>query len=368
MLNAFIPNGMGKNKPINIAKNTLLLLVSTIISLVILELGIRVFIPQDKKITWIEMHERGFVMNQSGGSSFQEFGERRAEYKFTEQRLRTGISANQDSSAYKILAIGDSYTFGLLLDESDTYMHHLQIWADSSLSEPVLFLNAAVGGSGMADWPAWLDTFGSNIEPDMVLYFMNNNDVFRALSKNLFVLDNGELTSSQRWKPTSFSQKINTRNWYRYLQAHSELMNLIVKVLWKYAYFDDLTHSFDPQKTEVVIPDTSSFNPSNSYSLELSKSLIHSMESWCSENTCTFVLANTGYLDKSLADDHTYQTHQYYSESERPYLNIQSCVSEAVDGDYTTIQIPIDLHPNELGAQIIADCIAKQLPDFLPFQ
>ena len=73
-MNAFIPNGMGKNKPINIAKNTLLLLVSTIISLVILELGIRVFIPQDKKITWIEMHERGFVMNQSGGSSFQEFG------------------------------------------------------------------------------------------------------------------------------------------------------------------------------------------------------------------------------------------------------------------------------------------------------
>ena len=111
-----------------IFKNSVTLVISTLLSLIILELGVRLFIPQDKKITWIEMHERGFVMNQHGGSAFHEFEERRVDYDFTAYRTRGDQNTTIDSAASNILILGDSFTFGLLLNEEDTYISHLQNW------------------------------------------------------------------------------------------------------------------------------------------------------------------------------------------------------------------------------------------------
>lgn len=313
------------------------------------------------------MHECGFVMNQSGGTAFQEYGDRRADYRFTNSRLRGEQNPNSDSS-FTILTLGDSYTFGLLLNEEYTYTHHLQQWVDTSSTRKIKFLNAAVGGSGMADWPAWLETYGLDIQPDMVFYFMNNNDVFRALSKNLFVWKDSTLIESQRWKPTPITTKLAHLNWYRHLQEHSELMNLIVKALWKFVYFEDLTHQFNPIKTSVPIPDSSAFNLESNYSIDLSMALINRMENWCSSNNCSFVLTNTGYFQDSMLDEYTMATHQFLKDSDYPYLDLYPCVNEAIDGNFTTIQIPVDLHPNELGARTIANCLIPRLPDFLPLR
>lgn len=362
---------MAKNKLSNWVKNAFLFAVSSFISILLLEFGIRIFLPQDRQVTWIEMHERGFVMNQSGGTAFQELDDRHADYRFTTTRLRGDEIVLEDTITLNILTFGDSFTFGLLLQEEDTYVRHLQTWADQNYPIRTNFLNAAVGGSGLADWPAWLETFGNDVHPDVVIYFLNNNDVFRALSKNLYVLDSSEnlkLIDSKRWQPRPFLQKLGRKDLYRKLQAHSDLMNLIVKFLWRYFYFEDLTHDFDPEKSETQIPDLTAYEENNPYSLELSKALFGKMETWCEENDCSLVIANTGFFSSEMVDPYTTQIHQFLKDSTDSYLNIYPCMNEKVNGDFSQIQIPGDSHPDETGSRMIADCLIEQLPDFLPLR
>jgi hypothetical protein len=334
--------------------------------LLILELGVRIFIPQDKKITWIEMHDSGFIMNQSGGSTFHEFDDIKINYQFTSNRTRGNFTENFDTSVVNILAIGDSFTFGLLLEEEDTYLSHLQNWADSSLSANFKFHNAAVGGAGIADWPLWLESYGDSIKPDKVLYFINNQDVIRGLSKNLFILTDSteyRLIQSQRWKPHSLSINLPTKNWYRSLQAHSELANVIVKLLWRNVFFDDLTSQFSIDESTVPIPEYHQFNITSNYSLDLSIALLERMNNWCIDNKCDLIITNTGFFDIDQTDPHSYRLHEYLKDSPYyDYYDIFPCVSNSVESDFLSIQIPNDSHPNEIGSRIIFECIIANLP------
>ncbi|HLW07716.1 MAG TPA: hypothetical protein VKY45_09130, partial [Marinilabiliaceae bacterium] len=103
--------------------NTSLVLLSVVITLVLAEFMVRGFLPQNRLVTWLEMHPKGFMMNQVGGSSFQQFADRTASYSFTKQRLRGQEEASANNK--RVLALGDSFTFGLLLNQEHTFTHHL---------------------------------------------------------------------------------------------------------------------------------------------------------------------------------------------------------------------------------------------------
>lgn len=346
-----------------ILKNTLLLCTSIVITILLAELLVRIIVPQDKKIIWLEMHPDGFMMNQNGGEAFQEFKDQRTEYLFTKNRTR-GI--DPDPTGTTILTIGDSFTFGLFLKEEDTYVSLLDNEFDSTS-----FVNGGVGGSGLADWPGWLEHYGEAISPDYLIMFLNYDDVDRALSKNLYVLspDDSIMTESQRWRPNEFMFALNKMSWYRWLQAHSELSNLIIKILWRKSYFKDVTHNFDPEKTEVPIPEISDLIPASDYSLKLALGITEKINSWCKSNNCTFILATTGYSAPDNESPHTYRFYtwlkEHKSELEYPFYDIRDCVYDSVDGDMNSITIPDDTHPNKQGAATIAGCTSSWLTPIL---
>ena len=311
------------------------------------------------------MHPDGFMMNQKGGTAFQEFGERRADYRFTSNRLR---GSEENTRDFNILTLGDSFTFGLLLNEEQTFIHHLQATTDSIFADSIRFMNAAVGGTGLADWPGWLENFGAATQPDLVILFLNYKDLDRALSKNLFIYDTetDALIASRRWKPRAFFTKLGQKGWYRWLQAHSHLMNITVKLLWRFVYFDDVTHNFDPKKTEVPIAELQDYSLDSDYSIHLGYKLIGKLEQWCSINSCDFVLATTGFFTDSANIDHSSRFyHTLKADSSIHMKDISNCMNEHTSGDYDLITIPGDGHPNETGARYIADCTAKWLMPYL---
>ncbi len=65
-----------------------IIVASTLVGLLLAEFSVRLLFSQNRMVTWLEMHPRGFMMNQEGGTAFQEFGERRADYRFTKNRFR----------------------------------------------------------------------------------------------------------------------------------------------------------------------------------------------------------------------------------------------------------------------------------------
>ncbi|MDR9416776.1 MAG: hypothetical protein RI564_10855, partial [Gracilimonas sp.] len=282
-------------------------------------------------------------------------------YFINEQRLR-GPSPDPDKD--QILALGDSFTFGLLLDQEDTYLHLMQ---EKMGSDSLQILNGGIGGSGLADWPGWLAEFGQQINPDYILYYMNTEDLERALSKNLFVLEGDSVIKSQRWKPRDWMFSIGRQGWYQCLQAHSDFFNLVVKVLWAKVYFNDLTHGFDPQKTEVPIPDNSEFLINSDYSLRLANHILHNMNNWCSENDCELIITTTGYFSIEDPPAHTYRLYEWLKEQNHDFtfFDITPCVDDLAQNDLSSITIPDDGHPNERGAEIIAKCTRQKLPGFL---
>ncbi len=352
-------------------QNFLLVLVSLVISLFVAELAVRIILPQDKMVTWLEMHPDGFMMNQSGGKAFQEFGDIKIDYSFTENRLR-GKSGNSDANK-KVLAIGDSFTFGLLLQEESSYIHLLNEHLKNAGSDSVVILNGGVGGAGLADWPAWLEYNGANLDPDVILYFMNIHDLERALSKNIYMLKEDSLIKSQRWKPSEAMQSLGKQNWYRWLQGKSELFNIVVKLLWRNIYFEDLTNDFDTESSSVLIPEMEDFSLESDYSLSLGKAIFKKMDKWCISNSCELLITTTGFFPRAdtAVSAHTLRLYNALKEGSAElsdnvrFFDPSECMSSKINSDYNSIKIPGDSHPNEQGAKLIADCTWIALKNYI---
>jgi|GEM_PF-490520 len=375
----------------SLLSSLLLIAGSVLISFVLVEGLVRLFFPQDRLVTWIEMNDLGFMQNQPGGEFFQERDGRRAEYLLDQNGLRVGVDdvsyqrKNGSHQAERVLVLGDSFTFGLLLEESDTFIQRWEEMLAMDQDRPgrsFRLLNAGVGGAGLADWPLWLEEYGPGLQPDWVIYVMNTADVERALSKNLFVLDeeSGMLQTSQRWKPRRFFRSLGRNRVYQWIQAHSEFVNRFTTFLWKSVYFEDLTGDLQQEKARVPIPSEEQFSMESAYSLDLSLAILDRMRTWCEGQGCRLMGTTTGFFMEGEAGLHTQRVYEALTQPHQPvvpFFDITPCVLQSVPEDKSgdvhespdagrlgiesnildRIRIPGDSHPDELGAAIIARCL-----------
>lgn len=352
-----------------ILANILLIMFGCLFGLIMAEILVRTLLSKDKVVVWLEMHDAGFMMNQSGGSAFQEFEGHRTYYSFTDNRIRKQDIKNQ--SAKTILTLGDSFTFGLLLSDENTFTHHLNKKAQDGKLEEYKFLNGGIGGAGLADWPLWLEHYGKEIAPDIVLYYLHVSDLERALSKNLFVLENDTLTQSTRWKPSRFMRNLGRKTWYRKLQQHSELANIVIEILWRKVYFKDQTFDFNHQKSKVKMPSPNDFSLESEYAKTLGLKLLERMDNWCNQNNCKLIITTTGFFEQKLRNEYTLQLYQALKNDELsnniPFFDNTPCLTENAKPDYENLRIPNDGHPNAEGAAKIADCTWQWLPSAMNY-
>lgn len=77
---------------------------------------------------------------------------------------------------YKILAIGDSITFGLNIHDEDTYPYRLQEIFLNEAKEAVV-LNAGIGSATITDYLYYLQEKGLALQPDLVIVNFSSNDL-----------------------------------------------------------------------------------------------------------------------------------------------------------------------------------------------
>lgn len=349
--------------------NIALILTGLIIALVLAEIFTRVMITQNRLVTWIEMHPEGFMMNARELDALHLWRDRKNIYRLNNLGLR-GDDIEQKTDEYRVLLIGDSFTFGLYLDEDHAISSYLSQFAIQSYhGSNIQFLNGGIGGAGLADWPGWLEEKGLHLQPDAILLLLNTGDTDRAISKNLWVLDetNSTLIKSQRWKPRSFFIYLGRQSWYRWLQEKSQIMNLIVRLAWEHLYFKDLTYNFNPEKSRVVIPDRENFSPQSGYSKNLSYKLIQKMQDWCNINQCEFILSTTGFFEENQTEPHTRVLYQSLLDENLsfPFHDNTNCILQKSNDSITSLRIQGTDHPDEKGALYIAECTWKWLEPYL---
>ena len=208
----------------NWIKNIGILVISLSLSLLVAEVFVQIFKPQNTSGSWRTIDEHGLIMNKSEGDSFQVHGERRADYYFEKFGVRSSFVTNNTPSS-KVLVLGDSFTFGWLLNTEDTYIELL-----AQANNHISFLNAAAGGWGASDYTAYLETYCTQIKPDIALVIMNADDIGRILTSKLYTYDPDlKLVTRSQYETTSndrVKKILNTLPFYFYLIENSHLITL----------------------------------------------------------------------------------------------------------------------------------------------
>ncbi len=238
--------------------NALLVLVSIFITLGLLEIFFRCFMPQDLIVPMPAMADSELIYRLPPNT--------KSYLKGTSVRwfhLETNSLGLRDSEhdlqkspgTFRVLLLGDSMSMAEGVELTETYIKQFEKKAnEQGLNKRVETINAAIRGYGNDQETVLFERIGMNFQPDLViLAFCEANDFDDNRQGGIFQLKDGELIKTlpndgNSPKMRYYNQQIRIQNFpgYRFLVGHSHLVNFLRK---KYAAY--LTHrAFSIQKSD----------------------------------------------------------------------------------------------------------------------
>lgn len=321
------------------------LCISTLLALSLGECAVRLLAPQDITGSFrVQSPERGQLINRASGQAVHELGGRHVEYRFNKHHLRGDPPRG---AKHRVLLLGDSFTFGVLLQQADTYPAKLDALAAERFgADTVEVLNGGVPGFGLANYVAWLEEFGPDVEPDMVVVFFNGGDIHRSVVSKLYTLrDDGTLTANSLPR-RRLKALMNAVPGYRFLLEHSHLLQLLRR-----AFVPAMPSRQDTGPPPAPQPDPA---------VDLGEALFARLDAWCDARDVRLVVLTTGYQDSAHFGARRYpslrfleRAPQLFEALEVPFFDIAPPLLAQVDS-LEAVSIPIDQHPNERGADVIA--------------
>ena len=103
-----------------IINSSIVVIISTIISLLFAELIVAVVSPQDLSGSWSVIHESGLLLNKPEGSTKHQHKGMTINYNFNKFHDRD-VGTYDKRKEKRVLVLGDSFSFGWLLKDEDTF-------------------------------------------------------------------------------------------------------------------------------------------------------------------------------------------------------------------------------------------------------
>jgi len=313
-------------------------------SLLLAEGIVRNFYPQNLSGSWSVVGESGLKLNKSHGTSKHQFGGIVVKYSFGEYHNRLTNNVRSYGSNSTTLVLGDSFTFGWLIPDGSTYVDLLQEHFPNKK-----FVNAAVGGWGLADYTKYIELFCDSIKPNEIYIYLNTWDITRLKGSRLYYVseDKINLTSginknaSRHLKEFMLGYEVP----YQWLLENSHFFSLL-----RTTY---ITGILAPKNEKIVTESRYVIN----YDLaELLLKKIASDTANCGSNLKIFYI---GWPYDHPAED---EIKEFIKRAELKKIYMHkyefydlSKTSALVEGFATLdeISIPLEGHPNILGARKI---------------
>lgn len=340
----------------------LLVVVATCIGVLAAELAVRVLRPQNLSGSWRVVSPGGLWLNKSEGTATHQLGERRVRYRFAAPHLRGPVSRGR----HRVLVLGDSFTFGWLLDDASHYVSVLERRVNAALGDgTVSLLNAAAGGWGVSDYAAYLDEFGDALQAEAVVVFLNTSDIVRALQSPLWELRPQPDGLHRRQVPVSpFKRLVNQVPLYQVALEHSHLVQLARHVAtWPWV---GESSSQGVPKARVASGQTlrkgDGRRTATSGAL-LGRALFRWMRDWCRQRDVPLIVVTTGWQMPPYTEGHDpaeefmRQAATFFREEGIPFFDGAFSLWPLRKGEAGAFAIPLDGHPDEEGAARIADTV-----------
>ena len=202
---------------------------SLVVALGLGEAAVRILRPQDRSGIWLETSPRGYRWNTTGRVVRQQAGPVTVRYTFGENHTR----GTPPPGGINVLALGDSYTFGSVVDEPQTWVGRLQRMSNEGFGAgAVAWHNLGTAGTGTAEHLALLDDCGPALKPRLVVLFLNGDDARRAAASGLYALSAaGELKSSPGPGASALRAWMERSDIANWILEHSHLVQLARRAL-----------------------------------------------------------------------------------------------------------------------------------------
>jgi len=350
-----------------VAERLFLLALGFGLALILGEVLIRLAAPQPLSGFWTIDTATGLRANKSSGQSRHQFGERVVHYSFFPPHLR---DTPVKDGAIHILTLGDSFTFGWLLDKEDTPVHHLQELADAEFGAGVFqFLNAGVGGWGAADYVAFVEEFGDLIRPNAVLVFLNTDDIGRSLRSRLYEFAGSDTQELIR-RPAAvsrFKHMAKRTLGSQFLLEHSHLAQFVrfsAATLHRPASSRGVAGLTRNGGTPVPCSDAVG-DPQAP--ILLGNALFLRLRNWCAARGTSLYVTTTGRHDPSPQGPTQEPTRVFMAQAEEffrgapiPYCDISPAFFALTEQERLTHSIEDDGHPSACGSRFIAEQVWRE--------
>ena len=351
-------------------KKFFFILVSVLFSLILVEILVRSFYPQSLDDYWTEKeNEFGLTVNKNN-YLFQNHRVKQhvATYKFGSYRNRITIQNDNFKKLPKILILGDSFTFGWLLEDEFTYVHKLQI--DNSNFH---LINSSVAGWGASSYTSFVEIFCEEINPKKIIIFINTDDFNRSIKENYYLLKNGNLVKNKITFEKKMSITFLDKNipFYRFLKKNSQSFILLRNVVYNIIY---PPQKIDASKFYYTNPGIE-VDPDEIKKITfLNKKIFLRLKNLSKKCGSDLIIINNGWAEVNNIPD-TNPNKQFLLEAENFFKNNNINYfdlaktpkwNELYKNPYKFI-FKEDLHPNKEGANLIYNASKKIIKNFIEF-
>ncbi len=217
-----------------ILMNTGKVFLGLAVTLLILEIGVRVFSPQRHFAVTVNCWDPVMGTRQRpGANGFVICPEYEIDLTINSHGLRDReYPYAKPPGTRRILSLGDSFTCGYGVQADETFSKQLEILLNDDEPDGVAWevLNAGVGSTGTAQQLAYCEAEGYRYEPDFVVVcFFPGNDFWDNDIAGLYRLEDGRLIKqpAPRTGVRTLQRIVNLIPGYEVLFARSHLWNLM---------------------------------------------------------------------------------------------------------------------------------------------
>jgi hypothetical protein len=249
--------------------------------------------------------------------------------------------------------LGDSFTFGWLLEEADSAPGVLQSLADRDFGPRRLtFLNASTGGWGLASYLAYLEAFGDAIDPIAVVAFVNATDFPWAVSSGLYRATGEGPVALERRDATPRNARLRRElrrlPGVQWLLTHSHLVQLVRTRLAKILVPPTVPEKAKDARDRGPV----NIHPPDAETRAFAEALLRRMKAWCEARNVQLFLVSLYHYHYSPG---VYEwLAPVTADAAIPFLDLQAPIAATVGVDIGGYFLAVDPHPNERTNALVA--------------
>ena len=216
--------------------NVLLALLSCFAALLVGEICLRLFAPQNIVPRYVETAPYGIRKNVANVRGEMLTDEYRHTFNTNSQGFRglKEYSVEKRPDTYRVVVLGDSVALGYGVGDDETFSALLE--RELSRTRPAEVINMGVSGFGTAEELILLRNVGLKYDPDLVILAYFPNDPYNNAVSGLFRLVEGKLAESQEsTEPAIYIRdRLNKIPGYSFFCQHSHLVNFVRGLFSRY--------------------------------------------------------------------------------------------------------------------------------------